>query len=639
MKKPTVVIVAAILVALLVLGFAGCGSITTGTTTGTGGLQKFSSQQAFIDAFKRGSRSYGMMEDGAMMKSAQPSNQLSTGSAESQAPDHSSTNVQVQGVDEADFIKNDGNFIYTISKDDIVIMSAYPPESAKVVARIPGENGVSFEAMFVDGDRLMAIGQGVNNVPHVGEEQTSTPAGPVTIVEVFDVKDRANPRLVRTVAYEGDYSTARLVNGDAYIVLTTYPYRVMYDKKDIVPSDIIPRFSDTNEGGAAGLAPACGYQAVEAIDERGFSSFLSILSLSMRDDASSINKRVIAGYSESVYASAGNIYVASTDYQQPDMWEGAPGSTDTTIFKFKLDGASTKYAGSAKVPGTVLNQFSMDESGGYFRIATTRGYVSRETATSTNNVYVLDPALKVTGKLEGLAPGEKIYSARFMGTKAYLVTFKKVDPFFVLDMSDPANPRVLGALKIPGFSDYLHPYDETHVIGVGKNTVEGDPAEGNFAWYQGMKIAMFDVTDVANPKEMFKVEIGDRGTDSYALDDHMAFLFDREKNLLVIPVLLAQLTPEQKASPTAQPNDYGQYTYQGAFVYDISLAGGIKEKGRITHMGAQEKLEQGYSYYDADTAVRRSLYIGDDLYTVSDGHIKINRLGDLAEVANVSLSK
>jgi uncharacterized secreted protein with C-terminal beta-propeller domain len=150
---------------------------------------------------------------------------------------------------------------------------------------------------------------------------------------------------------------------------------------------------------------------------------------------------------------------------------------------------------------------------------------------------------------------------------------------------------------------------------------------------------MFDVTDVANPKEMFKVEIGDRGTDSYALEDHMAFLFDREKNLLVVPILLAQLTPEQKASPTAQPNDYGQYTYQGAFVYDVSLAGGIKEKGRITHMGAQDKLGQGYSYYDADTAVKRSLYIGDDLYTVSDGHIKINRLGDLAEVANISLSK
>ena len=148
----------------------------------------------------------------------------------------------------------------------------------------------------------------------------------------------------------------------------------------------------------------------------------------------------------------------------------------------------------------MLNQFSMDEWNGCFRIATTRGHVSREGSSSTNNVYVLDSDLNVTGKLEGLAPGETIYSARFIGKRAYLVTFKKVDPFFVLDLSVPSDPKVLGALKIPGFSDYLHPYDENHVIGVGKNTVEADPGEGNFAWYQGMKVALFDVTDVANPQ-------------------------------------------------------------------------------------------------------------------------------------------
>jgi len=581
-----------------------------------------------------------MMEDGAMMKSAQPSNpQLSTSAAGSQAPDHSTTNVQVQGVDEADFIKNDGNYIYTISGGDIVILAAYPAENAKVVARIPGENGITFEAMFVEGDRLMAIGRGEPAAPSVGEQSEWKPEAPVTAIEVFDLKDRTNPRLVRTVAYEGGYSSARLVDGNAHVVLTTHPYTTLYDKKNIGASDIIPGYRDTNDGGGGRLTPVCGYEAIEAIDPRGFSSFMSILSLSMRDDAGSLEKRVIAGDSENVYASAKNIYIATTGYQSPEMWDGTSAhSPDTTIFKFKLDGASTKYSGSAKVPGTVLNQFSMDESGGYFRIATTRGYVSRENATSTNNVYVLDDALKLTGKLEGLAPGEKIYSARFMGDKAYMVTFKKVDPFFVLDMSNPENPRVLGELKIPGYSDYLHPYDENHVIGVGKNTVEGNQ-EGTFAWYQGMKIALFDVTDVANPKEMFKIEIGDRGTDSYALEDHMAFLFDREKNLLVVPIMLSQLTPEQKASSQEQPSAYGSYTYQGAFVYDISLAGGIKEKGRITHMGAGEKLEQGYSYYDADSTVRRSLYIGDNLYTVSEGHIKINRLGDLAEVANISLSK
>jgi len=292
------------------------------------------------------------------------------------------------------------------------------------------------------------------------------------------------------------------------------------------------------------------------------------------------------------------------------------------------------------VPGTTLNQFSMDEASGFFRIATTLGEVSREGSSATNNVYILTPDMKVAGKLEGLAPGEKIYSVRFLGNRGYLVTFKKVDPLFVIDLADPAAPRVLGELKIPGFSDYLHPYDETHVIGVGKNTVEAGPEEaGNFAWYQGMKLAIFDVSDVANPKEMHKVEIGDRGTDSYALEDHKAFLFDREKNLLVLPVLLAELTAQQKASPDRKAYDYGSYTYQGAYVYDVSLEGGFTLKGRITHVENPGELnkDSGYGYYGADDSVKRSLYIGSNLYTVSGTTIKANRLSDLGEVATVKL--
>jgi uncharacterized secreted protein with C-terminal beta-propeller domain len=243
----------------------------------------------------------------------------------------------------------------------------------------------------------------------------------------------------------------------------------------------------------------------------------------------------------------------------------------------------------------------------------------------------------VAGKLEGLAPGEKIYSARFMGDRAYLVTFKKVDPFFVLDLSDPGNPKVLGALKIPGYSDYLHPYDENHIIGIGKNTMEANPEEGNFAWYQGIKIAIFDVSDFAHPREMFKADIGDRGTDSYALNDHKAFLFDRDKNLLVLPVLLAELAPEQKASQDTQAFDYGKYTYQGAYVYDISLENGIRLKGRVTHLDDPSVLNGDYGYYDSGDAVKRSLYIGNSLYTVSDAMVKANNLGDLTEEASIHL--
>ncbi|MDI6884716.1 MAG: beta-propeller domain-containing protein, partial [Hadesarchaea archaeon] len=196
------------------------------------------------------------------------------------------------------------------------------------------------------------------------------------------------------------------------------------------------------------------------------------------------------------FVSSNNIYVTYTDYwvyplrdwsSEINGWE-----TETTIIhKISIANGTIEYKSQGEVPGQVLNQFSMDEYQGYFRIATTTGWMGQ------NNVYVLDGNLDIVGRLEGLAPGESIYSARFIGSRAYLVTFKKVDPLFVIDLEDPKNPRALGELKIPGYSDYLHPYDETHLIGVGKDTVD----MGSFAWYQGIKIALFDVSDPENPRE------------------------------------------------------------------------------------------------------------------------------------------
>jgi inhibitor of cysteine peptidase len=278
-----------------------------------------------------------------------------------------------------------------------------------------------------------------------------------------------------------------------------------------------------------------------------------------------------------------------------------------------------------------LNQFSMDEYQGYFRIATTTGWMEQ------NNVYVLDSDLKVVGKLEGLAPGEKIYSARFMGNRAYLVTFKKIDPLFVVDLKDPENPIVLGELKIPGFSDYLHPYDENHIISVGKNAVD----EGSFAWYQGVKIALFDVSDPGNPVEISEYSIGDRGTDSYVLSDHKAFLFSISKNLLVIPISLAKID-ESKYPEGVPPNAYGDFVWQGAYVFNVSLENGFVFKGGITHM---ENNVDYYSYspysayypYSTDYLVKRSLYIGDVLYTISDKLIKMNNLDDLSQINEVAL--
>jgi len=642
MKKIMVLVLVSILVIGAGVGISACyylGSRAAPVPPRTSML-KFTSSEDFIRAFKNGQTGYGFADELGMPFSANKS--VAPGARSGETPEHSTTNVQVAGVDEADIVKNDGKYIYAISGQTVVILDAYPPEKARIVSKIDFGKESRLTELFIEGERLVAVGSNQNYYYETRdfERREVPPRVPATFIRIYDIASREEPRLLRNIEYEGDYSTSRKIKDNVYVVLTSYPDYALYEKKDLQGSDIVPGFRDTREGENPGeLVPAIDCLDVECVDPERFSSFLSILAISLKEESKSLSKRVIAGGSENVYASLENLYVASTDYQYRPYRSGMIGqeAEKTTIFKFKLDGPRTNYLASAEVPGTVLNQFSMDESGGYFRIATTRGQVSREGSSSTNNVYVLDSRLEMAGKLEGLAPGEEIYSARFMGDRAYLVTFKKVDPFFVLDLSDPGNPKVLGALKIPGYSDYLHPYDENHIIGIGKNTMEANPEEGNFAWYQGIKIAIFDVSDFAHPREMFKADIGDRGTDSYALNDHKAFLFDRDKNLLVLPVLLAELDPEQKASQDAQAFDYGKYTYQGAYVYDISLENGIRLKGRVTHLDDPSELTGDYGYYDSDDAVKRSLYIGNSLYTVSDATVKINNLGDLAEEASIHL--
>jgi uncharacterized secreted protein with C-terminal beta-propeller domain len=214
-----------------------------------------------------------------------------------------------------------------------------------------------------------------------------------------------------------------------------------------------------------------------------------------------------------------------------------------------------------------------------------------------------------------------------MGDKCYLVTFKKTDPLFAIDLSDPASPKVLGSLKIPGYSDYLHPYDENHLIGVGKETVEA--SEGNFAWYQGIKLSLFDVSNVNEPKQLSKYVIGDRGTDSPVLSDPKAFLFDKSSGLLVIPVNLAEI---DTTAATPAPNAYGTMVWQGAYVFSLTLNDGFVLRGNVT------QIENDISLQNSDYWIYRTLYIGNTLYTVSNAKVQLNSLKDLALIAEANLS-
>jgi uncharacterized secreted protein with C-terminal beta-propeller domain len=547
--------------------------------------------------------------------------------------DYSTTNIQVEGVDEADIVKSDGKYIYNFSKNRLIITEAYPIENAAILSKTELQN-VTPQEMFIAGNKLLLFGYSYEQYPEekaiASGEYYPYWRGNAVIARLYDISDRANPKVLKEIEFEGSYLTSRLIGENAYFVVNSWPRNwVCEDGKE---GCIIPLMVEDGVEKKVAEATEIGY-----IPPMPASSFVTIASLNLETEE--MQKETIAGSAENVYASMNSIYLAGISWLPPEtpivgvVERIITGDREKTVInKFGLTEGKIGYVGQGEVPGHVLNQFSMDEFEGNFRIATTVGEVwGSGEAQSKNNLYVLGPEMDVIGKLENLAPGEKIYSARFMGKRAYMVTFKKVDPLFVIDVSDPTNPKVLGKLKIPGFSDYLHPIDETHLIGVGKETIEA--VKGDFAWYQGMKLAVFDVSDVANPVEMHKVVIGDRGTDSYALRDHKAFLYDKEKELLVLPIMLAEIPAEQKKpienesiSPT-----YGEPVFQGAFVFRLTLENGFEEKGRITHVTGEDELKRGY-YFSDEYSVKRALYIGNVLYTLSDSMLKANALDTLAEL-------
>jgi uncharacterized secreted protein with C-terminal beta-propeller domain len=530
---------------------------------------------------------------------------------------YSPTNIQVAGVDEADIVKTDGQYIYLVSGNRTIIVKAYPPEQAQVLSKI--EVAGTVMGIFINGDRLVVFEEETPYYPYYdlpsSVEKTYMPYwSPKTYVKVYDVSDRTNPRLQRELSADGQYVSSRMIGDYAYVVVN----EPVYEQDDEINLPKIGSGSNETEIQATDIY----YSDVADY----YYMYTTIIAMNTQnDDQEPTYETILLGASSTLYVSPDNIYLTFP------VWGTGMGDFDkTSIHRIHIAGDEITPVASGEVPGSVLNQFSMDEYEGYFRVATTT-----HGETSRNNVYVLDMGLNITGSLENLAPGETIYSARFMSERGYLVTFKKVDPLFVIDLSDPFNPRVLGYLKVTGYSNYLHPYDENHIIGIGKEAVA---AEGeDFAWYQGIKIALFDVSDVSNPKEIGNpYVIGERGTDSPVLWDHKAFLFDKSRNLLVIPVSVAEI--DESKYPNGVPSyAYGEPVWQGAYVFNVSLDQGLQLKGRIAHIESPADLEQNYYYSYSPLSVTRSLYIDDVLYTISDAKIKMNNLENLDYINEVEL--
>lgn len=588
--------------------------------------------------------------------------------------DYSTTNVQVQGVDEADIVKTDGEYIYQVNKGRIAVVKAAPTAEMALAGSINFEDA-SFapREIYLKGSKLVVIGETYSQVPYIGGlKKPGISIYPyynqgLVKASVYDVADKNAMKLIKTIALEGGYVSSRMKDQNLYLVANRqFDYHIMQEGG----VNDVPSYMDST---ISKDFIKMGYEDIKYFPGMVEGGYMTIASLNVEDNTAEAKVSSFLGAGETIYASNDNLYVAHQKYESmttimpmatsatepvagPAIAPAAPTvdfgvarfmpmtqKLDTLIYKFALNGENITYVNKGVVPGRVLNQFSMDESGKFFRIATTTGYEwGAGDSISKNNLYVLDEAMGIAGRIENIAPGERIYSARFMGDRAYLVTFRNVDPLYVIGLQDPYNPTILGALKIPGYSNYLHPYDENHIIGFGKETVEVENKDylgntlGTTAYYLGMKMAIFDVTDVNSPKELYKELIGDRGTDSELLHNHKALLFSLQKGLLAFPVTLmetgkapAVINPTPGTGKVASVPEYGQFTYQGAYVYDVDLTKGFRLKGRITHLSPEDFVASGYSWGDSQKYINRILYIGESLYTLSDSEIRSSSMVDL----------
>ena len=426
-------------------------------------------------------------------------------------------------------------------------------------------------------------------------------------------KDKKLALLILDV--KGNYLSSRMIGENIYFITNEYLYSYLIRNKkmnEINEDEFKPVYRDTAINDEQIYVD---YADIYYFPESEDTSYLNVVGFNVNNNEKA-NIDTYLGAGTDIYVSQQNLYITRTKYEYKDSKTyGYYNNYDvnTYIYKFKLEYSKATYINAGSVPGEVLNQFSMDEKDGYFRIATTDSD-SWNSETNTNNLYVLNENLEIVGKVEGLAKGEKIYSVRFMGNRAYMVTFVEIDPLFVIDLSDPTNPTVLGELKIPGYSKYLHPYDENHIIGFGENTKTN---EYGGVVTDGMKMALFDVSNPNSPKELYSVDIGEKGTYSEILNNHKALLFSQEKNIIAFPVSISEQTGEYRTS----------LKFQGAIVYGLDLDNGFALKGTIAH----QKIENGYIGYDYTKSVERIIYINDSLYTLSQSLIKSTNMETMEE--------
>ena len=504
------------------------------------------------------------------------------------AGDYSTTNTQVEGVDEADIIKTDGRYIYMLNGNVIHIVKA--GEAMELAAKVSLEDGYPQE-MYVDGDRLVVIGsryEGDVNPEARGDKTVEDVVRimPVygkslTYVEVYDISDMSNVQSVRSFEIEGSLTTSRK-QGDYLYLLSNLNIWNWGD------GEIRPMMGENGK-----LAPM-PIDDIMVMPGRPAEAYLTLTAINVAEASEAVSSETIAGSGYTTYMSNEAMYIALNSWYYDE-------DAKLDIARFTVSDGSIGYAGSGQVKGWLNDQFSMDAHEGYLRVATT--YWNQSEEQNENNLYVLDDGMQISGALLGFAPDERIYSARFMGDRGYVVTFRQVDPLFVFDLSDPTNPKITGELKVPGFSSYLHPISDTVILGVGSDVKDVYVKDKNgkevviSQQTGGIKLSLFDVSDMGKPREIDSLVIGDRGYTELQYN-HKAAMFKGNQSLLAFPASLSSY-------------DYKD-NWEGALL--VSYSG--NKLTELSRIAAAQVTEDGY--YGGFG--QRLVYIGDTLY-YAQGHV------------------
>lgn len=518
--------------------------------------------------------------------------------------EYSTTNVQVTGVDEADIVKTDGEYIYYAGDSKkIKIIDANEQELVSEIQLYNEDEEGGSQQIYINDDKLVVISSKyVTTTVTCGIEDviTSNQAFSTDIYE-YNVSDKNNIVQEKSVSLAGDYLNSRMIGDIVYVITNQYVYKNDESKEE----DLLPYYIEDNTENKQFIP----YEYIYYEEENKNNSYINIMSVNLEGET---QVKSFLGSGSKVYVSEKNIYITKTKQNETvDQEKGIVsvtlGDAVTKIYKFGINNGKITLKETSEAPGYLLNQFSMDEYDGYFRIATS----STEDGKKSNNIYVFDARLNKAGELTNIAVDENIYAVRFMGEKAYVVTFKQVDPLFVIDLSNQKEPKILGELKVPGFSNYLHVYDETHLIGIGQNTVTDE--NGNTKT-QGVKVSLFDVTNATEPVEVSNIVLGESGAYSAALYNHKAVLFIKEKGILAFPL-------------TIYKNNQNSEAFNGIEVLQISLEEGIQEKGRI----------RGESSKEYEESIDRVIYIEDKLFSINNKQIIINNIETMQEINRVNI--